>query len=160
MNHKLQFKESIENQSKYPPMDKLIPGKSYAFTLNPDPEYEYKIPETRRKIEDIIPYFHAGVKVYTEISTKNQLVHYHGFINWSRYKDIALFYLNIPEIKKRCQFEIDTIGDDPLDIVTWWVYVTKSCPYMDALCHDYKTPNLYKYDPNRGPKQNMVINFN
>jgi len=137
-----QFKKGIENQSQYPPLELLVPHKSYAITINPIQETELKVLETRRKMESIIlPLFHANVKVYTELSTKNQNVHYHGFITFNNLKQIGLFYININEIKQHCQFEIDHLNQ--LD--QWYPYIIKQCPQMDSLCHYYKIPNILKF---------------
>jgi len=139
---KNQFRNSIESGSKYPSLDSMRPQKSYAITVNPEPIMEFKLVETRnRMIEEILPLFHGNVKAYTELSTKNQNVHYHGIIRWDNYLELSKFYLNIKDIKNKCQFEVDELND--LD--QWIPYIVKSCPQLDSICHLYKIPNILKY---------------
>lgn len=139
---KQQFMSGIDNNSKYPSLDKLHPHKSYAITINPSQEMELKIKGTReRLVSKILPLFHGNVKAYTELSTKSQNVHYHGLITWDNYIEICKFYINIEEIKKECQFEIDELNNPEY----WIPYITKSCAHMDAICHYYKQPNIVKF---------------
>lgn len=136
------FQKGTDNQSKYPSLELLHPRKTYVFTLNPSQEQELKIKGTRdRVIHNILPFFHANVKMYTEMSTKNQNIHYHGFIRWDAYIEISQFYLNIEDIKKETQFEIDIYTDPD----QWWPYITKQCPQMDSICHHLKEPNILLY---------------
>lgn len=140
--NKQQFLQGIENQSEYPSLEKLIPHKSYAITINPTPEMELKLIGTRdRMINVILPLFHGNIKAYTELSTKSQNVHYHGVITWDNYIEISKFYINIEDIKKECQFKIDILNEPE----QWVPYCMKSCAHMDAICHHYKIPNILKY---------------
>lgn len=136
------FADSFDNKSIYPSLDNMNPHKVYAITINPVSEMELKLIGTReRMINIILPLFHGNVKVYTELSTKSQNVHYHGTICWDNFLEISKYYLNINDIKKECQFKIDILNNPE----EWIPYCVKSCPHMDAICHSYKIPNILKY---------------
>lgn len=143
---KQQFLSGTENHSKYPSLENLFPMKSFSLTVNPCPVTELKIRSTYQVLwKEILPLLNGSVKLYTELSTQNQNVHYHGMIVWQSYLDISKFYNSIEEIKKLCQFEIDQLNDPD----QWWPYIMKQCPYMDALCHYSGVPNLIKYNNNK-----------
>lgn len=141
-NIKQQFLQGLDNNSTYLSIDSMVPHKTYAITINPNPEMELKLIGTRdRMIGIILPLFHGNVKLYTEISTKSQNIHYHGTICWDNYIEIAKYYLNINDIKKECQFKLDILNNPE----QWIPYCVKSCPVMDSICHHYKIPNILKY---------------
>lgn len=142
MNIRKIFKNSFESKSSYPKLEDLKPKKSYVITISPQDEIELKIIQTYNNLMDnLIHLFHANIKMYTEISTLNQIIHYHGFIRWSSYLEITKFYLNIQNINKLCHFEIDEYNDPE----QWWPYIVKQCPHMDSICHSMNVPNLIKY---------------
>lgn len=142
MNLRRQFANSVENQSNYPSLENLVPQKNYAITINPIPVTdELKVLTTYQDLIAKLGLFCGNLKLYTEVSKKNQNVHYHGFINWKSYLTISTFYMNIKQIKEYCQFEIDTINE----LWVWYSYITKQVPYMHRLCAIYKIPNIIKY---------------
>lgn len=135
--------QSFDNQSKYLKLEDIVPHKSYAITINPDNSglTDIKVLQVYNLLYDHLHEFKGNLKLFTEISTKNQNVHYHGFINWSSYKHIAQFYLSISKIKEWCQFEIDHINE----IEQWWIYIVKQQPYVSHICQLNKIPNKIKY---------------
>lgn len=138
-----QFKDGcFDNQSKYPSLEKLLPRKTYVITINPNQSDfdEIRLLQCYNRLKEIVDLTHGYIKVYTEISTKSQNVHYHGFIRWLTYERIGQFYLNINKIKDKCQFEIDYYNDPD----QWWPYISKQNPHLDAICKLYKLPNKIK----------------
>lgn len=137
------FSESFDNRSRYPKLEELVPSKTYAITINPDNTglTEVRLLQVYNQLMEHIEEFKGGLKLFTELSTKNQNVHYHGFIRWTSYKAIGQFYLNISKIKQWCQFEIDTINE----LEQWWLYIVKQRPYITRLCKINNVPSKIKY---------------
>lgn len=134
-NQKNVFALGAFNDSKHPKIEDLFPNRTYSITINPKIS-ELKVINSYQSLEEVLPFFRGNVKVKTEISTKSQNIHYHGFIRWNSYLDISLFYLNIQEIEKKVQFEIDIITDYWI----WKLYIIKQRPWMSSLCKYYKVP--------------------
>lgn len=130
-----------DNGSYYPAFDTLKPDHTYCITINPIPEIELAIMQTYDRVLEILSLFHANVKMYTEISTANQIIHYHGFLRFPTRLHIGLFYLNIKDIKTKCNFDLDTIGQ----LEQWWPYCIKSEANSRPLCYYFGTPYKIKY---------------
>lgn len=142
MSLKHQFTKGIENNSKYPALETLRPRITYSLTINPEPEEHLRIKTNYEKmLSKILPLFFGGIKLNTELSTKNQNIHYHGTIRWKDDNAIGWFYLSISSIKQYCQFEIDTIED-----WGWNVYCIKQQHIMSRLCDKFKVPSKIKYN--------------
>lgn len=149
---KKQFLSGIQSKSNVLSLENIIPSKNYTLTISPDPVSEQRITQTYHNLLGILDLFHANIVLYTELSTKNQNVHYHGFINFDKYLDITQFYLNIKEINTLCHFEMD----DLTDLDQWYPYIVKQCPHMDAICHSRNIPNKIKYSYHNIHNNNII----
>lgn len=138
---------AFAKESKYLSLESYIPHVRYALTINPPQEVELRIPSTYNKLLEILHYLKASVELYTELSYKNQNVHYHGYIVWHSYIDIATYFMNIQKIQALCQFEVDTIGHSLADEGHYWWYITKQRYFMHSLCLQHKTPCHIKIHP-------------
>lgn len=125
-----QFQEGLTSKSKVLPLDQMANRKTYAITVNPDQSNFSGFVEAKSFMEHkLLPLFNGACKLYTELSTQSQNIHYHGVIRWFSLKSLTKFYTNIQEINRYCQFEIDEINDHWV----WINYITKSRPHMEHL---------------------------
>jgi hypothetical protein len=102
----------------------------YTFNLNPVQQNEFEstanarwnktYKEIQAIISDVID--EAEIEGTLEIS-RNGRIHMHGYI---KFKSIAIFYLKLPRLLKRCTIEIDTITD----LEKWEEYCTKGKDYL------------------------------
>lgn len=138
---KQQLLKGFDNQSKFPALELLSPHMTFAITISPIQDREMALSSNYDRLTRILPYFHASVKMYTELSTKSQNVHYHGTICWDSFQDISQFYLNIKDIKELCQFEVDSIktAED------WTQYCMKQRAHLSKICKFYKVPLIVKW---------------
>lgn len=140
--NQLQFLDGFEPKSEYPELENIQTRRVYAFTVSPEPEAEYRVPSAVRKlVNEILPLFCADCKLWVELSTKNQIVHFHGYISFAMLRHIGRFYLNIKAINQLCHFKIDVLNNPE----NWYPYITKQRPVMDTLLHNYQLDNPIRF---------------
>lgn len=146
MNYK-QLKKDFHHHSfkashVYPKLEDIQVNVSYAFSVNPCNQRDSVI-ETcseHKVIFDLLKDY-CSYKLYPEISTKSQLLHYHGYLNFKRYIEIGMFYKYcIPKLRDLATFTIE-----PITSYDWYIYVRKQRHIMEPLMALMEQTYKYKH---------------
>lgn len=134
----------------YPCLEDFHPLTFYALTINPNDLIHSESDQVTEVVNavfaDILPFFYKAEYVLRpEISTKSNLLHYHGTIMFSERDDITKFYWYIiRKLKTVCTFTIKPIADQN----DWHVYVIKQRlhmkPFMQSMNLRYRITNSHK----------------
>lgn len=141
-------KGAFKERWVYPSLEQLRPNREYTFSFSPLSQHQNESPRFITFYKDIektiLPYIVGHYKLYWEVSTKSQNIHFHGTICWQNTYEITKFYLfTIPKLKEMCTFELDTWNG-----YQWTIYCLKQqivlSEYLDELHKLYDIPYTLK----------------
>lgn len=145
-------KQFAKDAHYFPPVSEVKARTTYAFTINPMIQNEGII-ATYLDFQNVIlkrlNTFGLVYKLRPEFSSSRRL-HYHGYIYFPSYQEIANFYyLTMPEIRPMCTFcikEIENTEDD--EYWNWYLYTIKdrhlNKMFLSKLELPYKITNKTK----------------
>lgn len=146
---KHRFSTSIFNKPKdiILPLEEYNINKIYALTISPSLQFHDDSPRLHQFLDNfeknIKPLLPMYFKLYLEMSTLNQHYHFHGYGNFYKDYNIAIFYSNLPRIKELCSISLVPIVD-----YNWPVYIIKQRHIMKSFCKFLKEPYI-QYNPSK-----------
>lgn len=137
----------------YPSLEEFQVDALYSFTVSPKDQhngvYDRVLMICENMRNNICPLFGGHQKLYPELSTKSQNLHWHGYISFSSVSEIIEFYMQIHHIKDLCTFKIKELFDDEIEgfvpFNQWTIYISKQRPFMHCLMASWSLPYSMRY---------------
>lgn len=129
------------------PLEEYHCKSTYALTISPSLQFHDNSPRLHQFLDNFLknikPLLAMNFKLYLEMSTLNQNYHFHGYANFNKDYEIALFYSNLPRIKELCSISLEKMFD-----CYWPVYVVKQRHLMKPFCVSLNEPYI-QYKPSK-----------